>query len=230
MAAAALCFDKSHRLLHLPRGCHGDNVCFGIRLLLHWRLHWSPVDDDGSVPCFLHHLVWTDVLSRPHLCGVLPGCRSPRHLHAPEKWQQGQNQIYHHWVCLATAFCKGECYGSKLYRNYCHGVQQAILLAVVSFCSLAVLGLKHPGPGEGGGNRERDAQSKQRAFNTIMAIMGTLLLWFGGCLVCTAIYSLLLRSSSNQCVVIVSSFWFSLPSSQVLPLLFRHRAGKTTIF
>ncbi|KAI9531410.1 hypothetical protein NQZ68_041621 [Dissostichus eleginoides] len=43
--------------------------------------------------------------------------------------------------------------------------------------------LKRPGPGEGGWTRERVDQSKQRAFYTLMAIMGVLLLRFGANLI-----------------------------------------------
>ncbi|TNN35400.1 hypothetical protein EYF80_054436 [Liparis tanakae] len=51
---------------------------------------------------------------------------------------------------------------------------------VISFCSLSVLYiLIRPGPGEQGGDRERVDQSKRRAFYTIMAILGVLLLRCG---------------------------------------------------
>ncbi|KAL7375679.1 hypothetical protein ABVT39_021978 [Epinephelus coioides] len=100
-------------------------------------------------------------------------------------------------------------------------------LFVVSFCSLSVLHvLIRPGPGEVGGDREQVHQSKQRAFHTIMAIMGVLCLMFVGILVCVALDASPLLSSTDGCVVMISAIWFSLPSSLVLPLLFLHRAGK----
>ncbi|KAI3375557.1 hypothetical protein L3Q82_003893 [Scortum barcoo] len=110
-------------------------------------------------------------------------------------------------------------------------IQQAVALAAVAFCSIAVLQvLKRPGPGEGGGDRERVDQSKRRAFNTIVAIMWTLVVRFGGCLVCTLLYSSSRLSINSRCVAFVSSYWFCLPSSLVSPLLFLHRAGKLPCF
>ena len=98
---------------------------------------------------------------------------------------------------------------------------------VVSFCSLSVLRvLIRPGPGEVGGDRERVDQSKQRAFHTITTIMGVLWLWFAGFLVCLALKYSNLLNYNDTCRVLLSGFWFSLPSSLVLPLLFLHRAGK----
>lgn len=64
-----------------------------------------------------------------------------------------------------------------------YGISSFILLGltttVVSFCRLSVLYiLIRPKPGENGKNREQVDQSKQRAFNIITAILGTLLLRF----------------------------------------------------
>eukprot|EP00064_Thunnus_orientalis_P025623 superscaffoldBa00013452_g26018 len=96
----------------------------------------------------------------------------------------------------------------------------AVTLIVVCFCSLSVLcALRQPGPGGVGG----DSQSKQRAFHTIIAIMGVLLFKFGGLLVFTGI-----SLGSNQCMFLTSAFWLCVPSSLVLPLLFLNRAGKLT--
>lgn len=103
--------------------------------------------------------------------------------------------------------------------------QQALSLIIISFCSFAVIRvLKRPGPGDGGGDRDRVDQSKKRAFNTIMAILLTLLVRFGGNMVCAGIYCS--KSISDRCMVIYSGFWFCLPSSLVSPLLLLHRAGK----
>ncbi len=100
-------------------------------------------------------------------------------------------------------------------------------LIVVSFCSLSVVCvLIRPGPGEVGGDRERVDQSKQRAFHTIMAIVGVLWLWFAGFLVCLTLDSSNLLSHDDGCVVLISANWFNLPSGLILPLLFLHRAGK----
>ena len=98
---------------------------------------------------------------------------------------------------------------------------------VVSFCSISVLCvLIRPGPGEDGGKRERVDQSKQRAFHTIMAIMGALLLKLFSNLAVIALSALSVFSNKESCLVWISAEWFSLPSSLVLPLLFLQRAEK----
>ena len=99
----------------------------------------------------------------------------------------------------------------------------AISSITVSFCSISVLCvLNRPGPGKVGGNRERVDQSKQRAFHTIMAIMGALLLKFFSAL---AVIAIAVSSVfKDMCLVWISAEWFSLPSSLVLPLLFLQRA------
>ncbi|XP_034531922.1 uncharacterized protein LOC117807007 isoform X1 [Notolabrus celidotus] len=104
-----------------------------------------------------------------------------------------------------------------------------VSLLVISFCSLSVLwALRHPSPGDRSGDRVRVDQSKQRAFHTIMAIMGVLLLKFSGHLICLVIYRSTVAVGRDPCFVLKSSFWLSLPSSLVLPLLFLQRAGKLT--
>ncbi len=98
---------------------------------------------------------------------------------------------------------------------------------VISFSCLSILCvLNRPGPGEGGRNMERVDKSKLRAFHTVTAIMGTLLLKF---LVLLITYVLLVSSvlsDSGKCLLGAIENWLSLPSSLVLPLLFLHRAGK----
>ncbi|XP_078020889.1 uncharacterized protein LOC144459930 [Epinephelus lanceolatus] len=94
---------------------------------------------------------------------------------------------------------------------------------VIAFCSLSVLRvLIRPGPGEQGGDRERVDESKQRAFYTIVAILGVLLLKCFGSLFVVVFHTL----GVNECVILtLVDHWFNLPSSLVLPLLFLHRAG-----
>ncbi|KAM3590422.1 uncharacterized protein V6R79_009413 [Siganus canaliculatus] len=101
------------------------------------------------------------------------------------------------------------------------------LLTVVMFCSLSVLRvLIRPRPGEAARAGPRLDQTKQRAFRTIVTIMGVLVLKFGGYLVCIMLgYSPLIPYHS-QCVAKAVSVWFNLLSSLALPLLFLHRAGK----
>lgn len=97
------------------------------------------------------------------------------------------------------------------------------LFLVVSFCTLSILcALIRSGPKDMVSKRESVDQSKQRAFHTLLAITGALLLRFLCNLVTAIVHSL----SVLSCSLIFSSFWFSLPSSLVLPLLFLNRAGK----
>ncbi|KAF3837552.1 hypothetical protein F7725_005016 [Dissostichus mawsoni] len=85
------------------------------------------------------------------------------------------------------------------------------LICVLFFCSISVLYvLKRPGPGEGGGTRERVDQSKQRAFYTIMAILGVLLLRFGANLIIYAMSGSTAPHPSIVCIVSFLSFWFAL--------------------
>lgn len=99
-------------------------------------------------------------------------------------------------------------------------------LIATCFCSISVLCvLKHPGPGELGGKREQANQSKQRAFYTIMAIMGALLFRFGGHLITYIIQTAIVIGATEACVIMFSESLFNLPSTLVLPLLFLHRVG-----
>ncbi|XP_054863907.1 uncharacterized protein LOC118469131 [Amphiprion ocellaris] len=97
-------------------------------------------------------------------------------------------------------------------------------LAIISFCCLSVLCvLIGPGPGEQGGGRKRVDQSKQRAFYTILVILGVLVLRFTWNLIWSVLYEL---ESDLECVIMTTGLCFNLPSALVLPLLFLHRAGK----
>ncbi len=114
--------------------------------------------------------------------------------------------------------------GSLLLNMILYIIVVASFLIIISFCSISVLcALKRPGPGEGGGNRERVDQSKQRAFHNIMAVMGLLFLQFGGNLIAAVVFSYVLV---DMCVVMMFFMWTNLPSGLVLPFLFLRRAGK----
>lgn len=104
-------------------------------------------------------------------------------------------------------------------------MQQVLSLAIISFCSIAILRVLRRS-GLGSSLKEKVDQSKQRAFTTIMAIMGTLLVRFGVSLLCATIYATGLINHNDICVMVNSSYWSGLPSSLVLPLLFLYRAGK----
>ncbi|XP_068443439.1 uncharacterized protein [Clinocottus analis] len=103
----------------------------------------------------------------------------------------------------------------------------SFIFLVISFCSLSVLYvLIRPGPGAGGEGRQRVDQSKMRAFYTIVAILGALVLRVGGTTVQSVVDISPDVGESEKCIVFLSLSWFTLPSSLVLPLLFLHRAGK----
>lgn len=104
-------------------------------------------------------------------------------------------------------------------------MHQALSLAIISFCSIAILRVLRQSR-VGSSLKGKVDQSKQRAFNTIMAIMGTLLVRFGVNLLCAIAYATGQINHNDVCVMVNSSYWFGLPSSLVLPLLFLHRAGK----
>ncbi|XP_067379818.1 uncharacterized protein [Channa argus] len=96
---------------------------------------------------------------------------------------------------------------------------------ITSYCCLSVLYvLIRPGPGDQGRDRERVDQSKLKAFYTILAILGVMLLrciwylvWF---------VLLMLNDEISRCVWIICDSWINIPSSLVLPLLFIQRAGR----
>lgn len=104
-------------------------------------------------------------------------------------------------------------------------VMLTFCLIVVSFCSIAVLRILRR-PLEGRKMKERVDQTRQKAFNTILAIMITLLIRFCGNLILISIFSSPVFNVTVHCLLIYSSFWFGLPSSLVLPLLFLHREGR----
>lgn len=104
-------------------------------------------------------------------------------------------------------------------------IQQALSLAIISFCSIAILRVLRQSE-VGSSLKEKVDQSKQRAFNTITAILGTLLIRFGINVLCSTIYATGQINHNDVCVMVNSSYWFGLPSSLVIPLLFLHRAGK----
>lgn len=99
-----------------------------------------------------------------------------------------------------------------------------IAIMIVSVCSLSVLCvLIRPGPGDQSGDREKVNKLKKRAFYTITAILGFLVLRFTAGLIRSIFY---MSYIDNACVVMTIGFWFYMPSSFVLPLLFLHRTGK----
>lgn len=99
-----------------------------------------------------------------------------------------------------------------------------LVLAVVSFCCISVLWtLKRPAPGQK--VREQADRSKRRAFCTIVQIMAAI---WGGLVGMVILYVLdaSFVLENNLCVMSAFAFWFTLPSSLVLPLLLLQRAAK----
>lgn len=98
-------------------------------------------------------------------------------------------------------------------------------MAAICFCGFSVLFvLIHPRPGEG--DRDKVDKMRLRAFFTITAILGVLFIKFIGTLICNALISPVQGVGDNVCVILLIVWWFCLPSSLLLPLLFLHRAGK----
>ncbi|XP_051256077.1 uncharacterized protein LOC127363544 isoform X2 [Dicentrarchus labrax] len=118
------------------------------------------------------------------------------------------------------------CFGTSLiFANATFSVELCVSIFsffVVSFCNISVLCvLIRPGPGKQGGDRERVDKSKQRAFYTMLAILGALLL---RCIWNVVWFAFYIMTENGECVLMTSGLWFNLPCSLVLPLLFLHRA------
>ncbi|KAL4007510.1 hypothetical protein ACER0C_001362 [Sarotherodon galilaeus] len=109
--------------------------------------------------------------------------------------------------------------------NFFLGLLSVTIICYLTFSVLYIL--IRPGPGEQGVNRERFDQSKLRAFYTMVAILGVLLLRFSW-----GIYwiSLFLSNEGASCTAMISGVWFNLPCTLVLPVLFLYKAGKFVFF
>ncbi|KAJ0006204.1 hypothetical protein NQD34_013477, partial [Periophthalmus magnuspinnatus] len=88
------------------------------------------------------------------------------------------------------------------------------LVLIMFFCVSVLCVLIRPGPGERGGHRRRVDQSKCRAFYTMLAITGTLLLKF------VTLFASLSgidknETEENRCLITVSSLWLNIPSSLI---------------
>jgi len=102
--------------------------------------------------------------------------------------------------------------------NFCFFI---LASAVVSFIGVPILCiLVRAAPGEHDTSRGRVDQSKQRAFYTVVTILGALALRFAWGLVWVVWY---MSGKRIHCLIISSSAWLNLPSSLVLPLLFLYR-------
>ncbi|MEQ2207252.1 hypothetical protein XENOCAPTIV_009383, partial [Xenoophorus captivus] len=102
----------------------------------------------------------------------------------------------------------------------------------VGFCFSSIFvfcALLHPGPGEGGTNGVHTDQSKQKAFQTMIIITGTLSLRLISNMIALIVKSLSGSNGYIFCVVGWASVWFHLPCSLVLSLLFLQRVGKLKV-
>lgn len=91
-------------------------------------------------------------------------------------------------------------------------------LFVISFCTLSVLFiLIRPGPGKQCGKRGRLDQSKKKALNTLISILGVVLL---RCLWNIAWSCLNETVVMNECFVMMIGAWFNGPCTLVIPLLY----------
>ncbi|XP_044040343.1 uncharacterized protein LOC122870280 [Siniperca chuatsi] len=120
-----------------------------VRLLLLQQLRRPPSDVVRGGLYRDVHLVWTDALPRPDLCGALPGCCSPNHLPGSEAGGRGRDQ-------------KHQKHGFLLLMHLDTGTSMLILsLAVTTFCSRSVPRvLIRPRPGNVGGARAQVDQNK----------------------------------------------------------------------
>lgn len=97
-------------------------------------------------------------------------------------------------------------------------------LIVISFCSVSILCvLIRPRPVEVGERRQQVDQSKLKAFNTVMAILGVLLLKLIGNIIGTCVYASKKLDDATECAMWLCSLWTNLPSMLPLPLLYLMR-------
>lgn len=101
-------------------------------------------------------------------------------------------------------------------------MQEFAAAAVISFCCQSVLcGLIHPGSTIQA--KDKVDQSKQRAFYTIIVILGVLMLRLSW-----GVFWVLLDMIYNKtsCQMVILNAWINVPSNLVIPFLFLQRAGK----
>lgn len=100
-------------------------------------------------------------------------------------------------------------------------------LTVISYCSLSVLhALARPRLSEVSGNRRKVDKVKKRAYVTIAAITGAMYVKYIGTVTCMALHTATVLGFNKGCMVLMLAFWFCLPSSVCMPLLYLYRQGK----
>lgn len=104
-------------------------------------------------------------------------------------------------------------------------------LLVISFCTLSVFcGLVRPKPGDTHGDRKGVDQPTKKVLLHISVLAVAICLKYIGILVCISLHASSVLKFEDGCVVLMSSFWFCLPSSLLMPLHFLNKAGKLPCF
>ncbi|XP_036002831.1 uncharacterized protein LOC110366644 isoform X1 [Fundulus heteroclitus] len=127
-------------------------------------------------------------------------------------------------ICFVWLLCFAGM-GLAIKDNYIIMDSVIIILSIIvtPYCCLSVLWvLNHPGPGEQGTCQQRVDPLKQRAFYTVVAILGVLILR----LIWSVIWIVNLVRASTNCIVMTCEVLCNLPSTLVLPLLFLQRTEK----
>lgn len=132
-------------------------------------------------------------------------------------------------ICCVWLICSGMLYVSVIQfpelPTALYGVLYVIMVTIINFSSFSVLrALIRLGLWKVGGDRRQIDQSKQRAFHTVMAVLGTLVFRLTGLLLLLLTFNIV-NERGPACVFLTCSPWFCLPSNLVLPLLFLCRAG-----
>lgn len=96
-----------------------------------------------------------------------------------------------------------------------------VVVFVINFCSFSVLhALVRLGMWKVGGDKRQIDPSKKRAFHLAMAVTGALWLRLCGLMCFNIAFHL-----EKRCTMMFLSFWFFIPSSLALPVMFLQRAG-----
>lgn len=100
------------------------------------------------------------------------------------------------------------------------------IILVSFFCVSVLYVLIWAGPAKRGGSSMRVDQTKLKAFCVMIAMMGVLLLKFGGMIGSCALFYMSELGPVARCIGYFSMLWTCLPNGLLLPLLFLKRAGK----
>lgn len=123
------------------------------------------------------------------------------------------------WLLCFSAL--GFLYIQNAAANVVSFTLAVLSLIIISFCNLSILCiLIRPRPVEVGERRQQVDQSKLRAFNTVMAILGVLLLKLIGTIIGTSAYASKMVDEATKCAMLLCSLWANLPSMLLLPLLY----------